>query len=181
MAQPRAGYLPPMPHALLARRLQHHVGPKPAAALFTMSTVIWPMTVLPYCCLKLLILVCSLGIMLARTSFRFWRGGEQELLWGGCHTPTSTEAPLPLEWLWRKEQPLARQPAPPSSSIWTPPDQGTVRRPLPHPLTSLRGKKGLILTVAELACRAAKRIHGAFCRERHREIPQASAHQGEAM
>lgn len=42
----------------------------------TMSTVICPMAVLPCCCLKLLIFACSLGIMLARTSFRFWEDGR---------------------------------------------------------------------------------------------------------
>lgn len=45
----------------------------------TMSTVICPMAVLPCCCLKFLIFACSLGIMFARTSFRFWeRGGNRE-------------------------------------------------------------------------------------------------------
>lgn len=37
----------------------------------TMSTVIWPMLVLPCCCLKFLIRFCSLGTRSARTSFRF--------------------------------------------------------------------------------------------------------------
>lgn len=44
--------------------------------LLTMSTVICPMAVLPCCCLKLLTFACSLGIMLARTSFRFWEEGR---------------------------------------------------------------------------------------------------------
>lgn len=39
----------------------------------TMSTVTCPMLVLPYCCLKFLILVCSLGMRSDRTSFRFCR------------------------------------------------------------------------------------------------------------
>lgn len=41
--------------------------------LLTMSTVTCPMLVLPYCCLKFLILVCSLGMRSERTSFRFWK------------------------------------------------------------------------------------------------------------
>lgn len=39
----------------------------------TMSTVTCPMLVLPCCCLKFLILVCSLGIRSDSTSFRFCR------------------------------------------------------------------------------------------------------------
>lgn len=41
----------------------------------TMSTVICPMAVLPCCCRKLLIFACSLGIMVAKTSLRFWGQG----------------------------------------------------------------------------------------------------------
>lgn len=37
----------------------------------TMSTVIWPIGVLPCCCLKFLILLCSLGTRSAKTSFKF--------------------------------------------------------------------------------------------------------------
>lgn len=38
---------------------------------YIMSTVIWPTTVLPCCCLKVLILACSLGIRSAKMSFKF--------------------------------------------------------------------------------------------------------------